>query len=176
MRSSRRLLRSAADATRFTAASPHAHSAPTPIRRAAAGTFSPSHAPQPKAANRNPGVSPNARPTTPNSRPQAPAPPPQPTETPAQKVARLRAARLAEKASQVSNWDKIVVTGREWADRAHRTVAWGLIAFTGIFPIFPSPLINPSPAIITFPPFRPVKLSRRTLSVLMDDLQSSPPV
>ena len=137
MRSSGRLLRSAADATRFTAASPHAHSAPTPIRRAA-GTFSPSHAPQPNAATRNPSVLPNARPAPPNSRPPAPPPPRQPTETPAQKVARLRAARLKEKAAQVSTWDKVVVVGREWADRVHRTVAWGLIAFTGIlsFPLF----------------------------------------
>lgn len=157
MRSSGRLLRSAADAIRFTAASPHAHSAPTPIRRAA-GTFSPSHAPQPNAANLNPSVSPTARPTTPNSRPQAPPPPnsrpqappppPRPTETPAQKVARLRAARLAEKAAQVSNWDKVVVVGREWADRAHRTVAWGLIAFTGILPPFPLVILFPA----TVPP------------------------
>lgn len=133
MRHSARLFRSAADATRFTATSPHAYSAPTPIRRAAAGTFSPSHAPssnpEPRAANLNPSASQDAQPS-------APPPPPRPTETPAQKVARLRAARLAEKAAQVSTWDRVVVTGREWADRIHRTVTLGLIAFTGISPPF----------------------------------------
>lgn len=138
MHKSARLLRSAADATRFTATSPHAYASPTSVRRAAAGTLTPSASPrpssksQPRAANLNPRVSPSGQPS-------APPPPPQPTETPAQKVARLRAARQREKAGQVSTWDKVVVEGRVWADRIHRTVAWGLIAFTGNFP----PLLNP---------------------------------
>ncbi|KAL8792838.1 MAG: hypothetical protein Q9195_004567 [Heterodermia aff. obscurata] len=125
MRQSTRLLRSAADATRFTATPPHAYSAPSSIRRAAAGTFSPSSSPYVSAPSSS-NVQPNAADLNPskpqNIRPAAPAPPPRSTETPAQKVARLRAARLAEKVAQVSTWDKVVVIGREWADRVHRTV------------------------------------------------------
>ncbi|CAD6567606.1 MAG: hypothetical protein ASARMPREDX12_000553 [Alectoria sarmentosa] len=80
--------RSAADATRFTATSPHAYAKPTPINRASPSTYSASSAPR---------SNPNAR-----LNPNAPTPPPPidpkkgthgnapPGETPAEKVARLR--------------------------------------------------------------------------------------
>lgn len=115
--------RSAADATRFTATSPHAYSKPTSIR-SAASSASRSNPPPRRIPN------PNAR--GPPQRPgitSAPNSPPQ-IETPIKKVARLRAARLAEKNAQISRWDQIVVRGRVWADRAHKVTAYSLIGFS----------------------------------------------
>lgn len=56
-----------------------------------------------------------------------------PDETPAQKVARLRAARNAQKAAQFSLWDRTVVRGREIVDRIHRWFVKGIIGATGKF-------------------------------------------
>ena len=114
--------RSAADATRFTATSPHAYSK-TFLRSP------PSSANPPSRSNTNPH-----RFSNPNA-PRYPAPGPKnipPAETPAEKVARLRSSRLAEKEAQISKWDKIVVRGRLWADRAHKATAYSLISFSGM--------------------------------------------
>lgn len=47
--------------------------------------------------------------------------PARPTESPAEKVARLRAARFKARMAQIPLWDRVVVEGRRWADRIHRT-------------------------------------------------------
>ncbi|KAF4552252.1 Hypothetical protein D9617_10g072330 [Elsinoe fawcettii] len=57
-------------------------------------------------------------------------------ETPQQKIARLRAAAAAAKRGQESQFDKLVRVGRVWADRAHRTTAWGLIGLTVVCGVF----------------------------------------
>ena len=89
-------MRSPADATRFTATGPYAHSMPSP--------------PPPSSSSAT---------SSSNESPQA-------------KVARLRAAAQRARLDQVSTYDKVVVTGRAWADRAHRFVAMGLIGATGL--------------------------------------------
>ena len=112
--------RSAVDATRFTATSPHAYSKPSPLRSAASNTFSPSSVPRS-----------HSFPQTAQPIPRLPGSNNNGMETPAQKVARLRAERATLRESQISTWDKVVVRGRVWADRAHRFTAMGLIMATG---------------------------------------------
>ncbi|KAF4621545.1 hypothetical protein G7Y89_g14529 [Cudoniella acicularis] len=53
-------------------------------------------------------------------------------ETPQEKVRRLRAAADRARNAEVSTFDKIIVRGRAWADRAHRITALSLIAATFI--------------------------------------------
>lgn len=120
--------RSAADATRFTATSPHAYAKPTPINRASPSTYS---------ASSTPRSNPNAR-----LNPNAPTPPPPidpkkgahgnapPGETPAEKVARLRQVRLREREAQITTWDRVVIRGRVWADRAHKVTVYSLLGFS----------------------------------------------
>ncbi|KAL9007341.1 MAG: hypothetical protein Q9173_007359, partial [Seirophora scorigena] len=120
--------RTVADATRFTATSPHAYSRPSSILRSANATFSPSsYSASGSAASqwRKPPPLPNKPP----SQQQPPSNAPQ-HETPEQKVARLRALRAAEKLKPLSLWDRTVVRGRRWADVAHRTTALGLMGVT----------------------------------------------
>ena len=52
-------------------------------------------------------------------------------ETPEQKVARLRAAHLKAKQSQVSRLDRIIDGSRRFFDSAHKITVLGLIGFTG---------------------------------------------
>ncbi|MCJ1392175.1 hypothetical protein MMC18_005042 [Xylographa bjoerkii] len=114
--------RSAVDATRFTATSPHAYSKPSTLRSAASNTFSPSSYPRSQALPRN------AKHQSPP--PGAPGGKPSVSETAAQKVARLRAAHAMQKEAQISSWDRVVVRGRVIADAAHRFTALGLIGLT----------------------------------------------
>ncbi|MCJ1477177.1 hypothetical protein MMC13_005848 [Lambiella insularis] len=116
--------RSAIDATRFTATSPHAFSKPSSLRSTASNTFSPSSYPRSHALPRN-----AKKPAPPYSPPGGSLPP---TETAAQKVARLRAAHIAQKQAQISRWDKVVVRGRTLADAAHRFTVYSLIGFSVI--------------------------------------------
>ena len=111
--------RSAADATRFTATSPHAYSKPSTLRSTGVNTFSPSSAP------RSQTQLPNASQTFQFRGSGGPS------ETPAQKVARLRAQHEASKLGQITTWDKIVIRGRVWADKAHRITTMSLIGFSG---------------------------------------------
>jgi hypothetical protein len=62
-----------------------------------------------------------------------------PGETPQEKVKRLRAAADRARDAQVSNFDKVILRGRVWADRAHRFTALSLIGITGMLniPAFP---------------------------------------
>ncbi|SLM38151.1 Cytochrome c oxidase assembly protein COX14 [Lasallia pustulata] len=117
------MFRSAVDATRFTATSPHAYSKPRAPSFAASNTPPPSSAPrnQPSRSHPAPGSSGAPRPgvTAPNG-----------GETPKEKVTRLRAAHEAAKQAQVTRWDRIVVRGRVWADVAHRVTVLGLIGVT----------------------------------------------
>ncbi len=119
--------RSAADATRFTATSPHAYSKPPST------TFTPT-----SPSSRLPRSS--APPShTPPNRSSIPA---GGEETPREKVARLRQAARAAREAKVSQFDRVVARGRVWADRAHRVTALSLIAATGTIstplPLLPS--------------------------------------
>ena len=138
--------RSAADATRFTATFPHAYSKPHPNRKgppppssqSPPWRSSPSNTPSPNPLDlRNPFslTSSSSSSSSSNRFPSSPsdsAPTPL-DETPRQKVARLRAARAAARAADIPLWDRVVLTGRNVADRAHRITALGLIGLTGMF-------------------------------------------
>jgi len=53
-------------------------------------------------------------------------------ETPQEKVRRLRAAANRARDAKVSNFDRLIVSGRIWADRIHRVTALTLIGATGM--------------------------------------------
>ena len=38
---------------------------------------------------------------------------------------------MAEREAQVSQWDKVIVRGRSWADRAHKVTVYFLVTFSG---------------------------------------------
>lgn len=95
--------RSATDATRFTATTPHASTKPLPLGSKPPFNSQPARQPGPAG------------------------------ETPQEKVRRLRAAADRARDAQVSTFDKFLVRGRVWADRAHRFTALSLIAATGTF-------------------------------------------
>ncbi|KAF5862142.1 hypothetical protein ETB97_012127 [Aspergillus alliaceus] len=110
--------RSAADATRFTATGPYAHSKPG------------------AAPYKLPGFMAGAQsqPTGPSGgRP----------ETPKEKVERLRAqARAARLAQSTSRVDTMIDVGRRFANKAHKAMVYTLIAASGLFlslilPLFP---------------------------------------
>ncbi|KAL3424206.1 hypothetical protein PVAG01_03487 [Phlyctema vagabunda] len=94
--------KSVTDATRFTSTTPHASA-------------------RPPSAYTKP--IPNA------SRLRTPGPT---GETPQQKVARLRAAAAKTRDAKISTFDKVLVHGRVWADRAHRFTTLSLIGITFI--------------------------------------------
>lgn len=85
-------------------------------------------------ATRFTSTTPHASAKVPSSTTKPKAPPqrkPGPAgETPQEKVRRLRAAADAARDAQVSTFDKIIVRGRVWADRAHRFTALSLIGAT----------------------------------------------
>lgn len=139
---SQTMSRSAIDATRFTATSPHAYSKPFAIRSSSASASS-SH-PLPPSF-----LSPLSRKNAPPSQksPNSPSSssPQKSAETPAQKVARLRAARFAAKYAEAPLWDRIVIRGRYVADKAHRITVYSLMGLTGMFSFhlnFPPPRPN----------------------------------
>jgi hypothetical protein len=108
-RKKKKMSRSAADATRFTATGPYASSK-------AAGLGLPLSTPY-----RLPGF----QPKQPSTRKQE-------TETPRQKVERLRAqARAARLAQSTSRVDRIIEGGRKWANQAHKVMIYSLIAASG---------------------------------------------
>ncbi|KAF8867073.1 hypothetical protein BDZ45DRAFT_682606 [Acephala macrosclerotiorum] len=94
--------RSATDATRFTSTTPYASAKPPP----SAANLQSKRAPPPPKSKGPVG------------------------ETPQEKIRRLRAAADRARDAQVSTFDKIVVRGRVWADRAHRFTALTLIGAT----------------------------------------------
>ncbi|TGO35671.1 hypothetical protein BHYA_0150g00180 [Botrytis hyacinthi] len=55
-----------------------------------------------------------------------------PGETPQQRVKRLRAAADRARDAQISTFDKFLLRGRVWADKAHRFTAFSLIGLTFI--------------------------------------------
>ncbi|KAL8798129.1 MAG: hypothetical protein Q9200_007821, partial [Gallowayella weberi] len=117
--------RTVADATRFTATSPHAFGKPASILRTVANTISPSAAPSTQPQRRQPN------PHIPRSSPPPPQGPPN-QETPRQKVDRIRALRAAAKANQFTLWDRIVTRGRRVADAAHMITVYFLVGMTVI--------------------------------------------
>ncbi|KAF7589869.1 hypothetical protein BBP40_003581 [Aspergillus hancockii] len=99
--------RSAADATRFTATGPYAHSKPG------------------SAPYKLPGFMSNAG--------QAGSAPGGKPETPKEKVERLRAqARAARLAQSTSRVDMLIDVGRRFANKAHKAMVYSLIAASGI--------------------------------------------
>ena len=52
-------------------------------------------------------------------------------ETPLEKVARLREAARRAQEDQLTRFDRVVLVGRRWADRAHRIVVYSLLGATG---------------------------------------------
>ncbi|ELR03280.1 hypothetical protein VC83_07286 [Pseudogymnoascus destructans] len=98
------MARSPADATRFTSTTPHATK---PF--------------YPTSSNPGPSTLPS------NEAAAAPA-----GETPQQKVRRLREAANRAREGRLTGFDRVVMTGRVWADRAHRVTALGLIGVTCI--------------------------------------------
>lgn len=99
--------KSAIDATRFTSTTPHATTKPPPASSATAQSLPP----------RQPQHGP-------------------PGETPLQKVARLREAAARARAAKLSRFDRMIIVGRAWADRAHHVTAMSLIGLTGTwFPV-----------------------------------------
>ncbi|KAL8931947.1 MAG: hypothetical protein Q9216_007016, partial [Gyalolechia sp. 2 TL-2023] len=123
--------RTVADATRFTATSPHAYSKPAAILRSAAKTYSPSSFASAVSSSRKPSPASSAAAKPSPSPHQQPGPgKPPPNETPQQKVARLRAWRAAEKLKPLGLWDRTVLRGRRWADIAHRSTVVFLMAFS----------------------------------------------
>ncbi|PWY77185.1 hypothetical protein BO94DRAFT_538045 [Aspergillus sclerotioniger CBS 115572] len=105
--------RSAADATRFTATGPYAHSKP--------GSAAPYKLP---SSMTKPGSSSSSQPQLgPGGRP----------ETPKEKVERLRAqARAARLAQSTSRVDNMIELGRRFANKAHKTMVYTLIAASGV--------------------------------------------
>ncbi|RAK99723.1 cytochrome c oxidase assembly protein COX14 [Aspergillus ibericus CBS 121593] len=105
--------RSAADATRFTATGPYAHSKP--------GSAAPYKLPSSMAQS---GPSPSSQPHLgPGGKP----------ETPKEKVERLRAqARAARLAQSTSRVDNMIEIGRRFANKAHKTMVYTLIAASGV--------------------------------------------
>lgn len=99
--------RSPSDATRFTATGPYAASGPSFGSNVSSSTTSAS-----------PGSQINFGASAPEN------------ETPQQKIARLRAAAMAAKQGQETQFDRVVRVGRGFADRAHRITAIGLIGLT----------------------------------------------
>jgi hypothetical protein len=100
--------RSVSDATRFTAATPHASSK----------SFDPRFARPSKSGTPTSRIIPSGS----NG--------PSFTETPEERVARLRAAHRAAQA-QASAVDKVIAGGRRVFDSAHKVVVMGIIGFTG---------------------------------------------
>lgn len=143
MKLSSRLSRSAIDATRFTATSPHAYSKPTRTIPSSTSSSTPN-------ARANPQSHRIPKPNAPK-RPPQPGSAAKPTETPVEKVARLRAARIAEREAQVTSWDTVVVKGRSWADSAHKVTVYTLVAFSGA-PLSPNLLRQPNLLRLPFPP------------------------
>ncbi|MCJ1310792.1 hypothetical protein MMC25_004459 [Agyrium rufum] len=157
MRPSQRLLRSAIDATRFTATAPHAYTLrSTAVAAASSNTqSSPSRSSQRRdgnasSSNLKPLSSSASRPPPSSSSSSSsfshnppPPPPSSPgsrgnnasgaaTETPAQKVARLRAEHARQRIPKLSAWEKVVLKGRSIADAAHFFVAVSLMGITAI--------------------------------------------
>ncbi|EGE03599.1 hypothetical protein TEQG_02629 [Trichophyton equinum CBS 127.97] len=105
--------RSASDATRFTATGPYAYSKSSMSSPASSSKWS--------------GLKVRS------SQPSQPSPGQGTQETPREKVERLRAQARANRIAQsFSPMDKIVNSGRTWADRFHRGAVYSLIAASGI--------------------------------------------
>ncbi|KAI0175142.1 hypothetical protein BJ166DRAFT_513798 [Pestalotiopsis sp. NC0098] len=120
--------RSVADATRFTANTPHASNKARKVGAAAAQQKQQSPSSKPAAISRT-APQPPRRP--------APAttiggPGGQRPESLDERVRRLRAAHLAARNHEVSKMDKVISSSRRYMDAAHRYTVMGLIGFSGL--------------------------------------------
>lgn len=138
--------RSAADATRFTATGPFARSKPsspssTPYRLP--DYLYPHSHPTEEGTNSNQAQQQRDRPPRSHSPPHSPRP--QHQESAREKVERLRAqARAARMAEAMTPLDRLIIAGRNVANKTHKFTVYSLLAASGLF----SP-----PAALAQPPF-----------------------
>lgn len=106
--------RSAADATRFTATGPYAHSKTGGANQAS------------DFGKKKSSVKSSPKQLGPNGQP----------ETPKEKVERLRAQARAARKTQAagSSADRWIESGRKFANKAHKGMVYSLIAASGTFP------------------------------------------
>lgn len=122
--------RSAIELTRFTVTAPHAYAfvktyaKSSALRNGFALAQSKNRPPQLRSFSSHRSSYSNASPSVPTSMQTYPPPS---SETPAEKVARLRAARFKARMAQIPLWDRVVVEGRRWADRFHRITVYTLL-------------------------------------------------
>ncbi|KAI1846398.1 hypothetical protein JX266_007603 [Neoarthrinium moseri] len=129
--------RSVADATRFTANTPHAHAKARSAAATTTTTTATASPPQSSSAPSPSSSSSAARPPTgarsaPPRRPSPLGPSAARPESLEDKVRRLRAAHLAARNHDVSKMDKIISSSRRYMDAAHRYTVMGLIGFSGL--------------------------------------------
>lgn len=144
MATPRQVSRSAIELTRFTATAPHAYSkisalrnvAPPPASKSSSNRQKPAshslplyHTPRTHQSSQN-----DASPTLSLPITDSILPPPSalPRETPTEKVARLRAARFKERIKTIPLEERIIMQGRIWADRIHRSFVVFLLLFSGM--------------------------------------------
>ncbi|RYO94210.1 hypothetical protein DL766_008981 [Monosporascus sp. MC13-8B] len=123
--------RTVADATRFTANTPHASAKSSPPSTIAVPGGAPSSS-SPAMTQQKQGSSsthqPQQRRMPPPGMPQKQSQ----TETIEERVRRLRAAHLAAKQHDISRFDKVVNASRKYFDAAHKFTVMGLIGFSGL--------------------------------------------
>lgn len=117
--------RSVADATRFTANTPHAHAK---ARKPVAQSTASSSTRGPAAASRTGAPHPPRRPAPVSAGGIGGQKP----ESLDERVRRLRAAHLAARNHEVSRMDKVISSSRRYMDAAHRYTVMGLIGFSGM--------------------------------------------
>ncbi|RYP69911.1 hypothetical protein DL769_005152 [Monosporascus sp. CRB-8-3] len=124
--------RTVADATRFTASTPHANAKSSPSPATAVPGGAPSSSSSPAMTQQKQGSSsthqPQQRRMPPPGMPQKQSQ----TETIEERVRRLRAAHLAAKQHDISRFDKVVNASRKYFDAAHKFTVMGLIGFSGL--------------------------------------------
>ncbi|CAJ2504730.1 Uu.00g121240.m01.CDS01 [Anthostomella pinea] len=122
--------RSVADATRFTANTPHANT------KAGASNAASSSSPSPSSSKPSSMSSPSSvaarRPPQKGGMPPPGMPRPMQQETIEERVRRLRAAHLAAKKADISRFDRVVDYSRKYFDAAHKFTVMGLIGFSGL--------------------------------------------
>ncbi|KAK7754472.1 hypothetical protein SLS62_003492 [Diatrype stigma] len=137
-----RIPRTVADATRFTASTPHAN-AKSPAWGSAAASSAPTSAsrqpPPPSSSSRGPPPPGSRQPQQTGGGAGRGIPPhgqgqgqQRPAETIEERVRRLRAAHLAAKQHDVSRLDRVVESSRKAFNAAHKITVMGLVGFSGL--------------------------------------------
>ncbi|ETS78324.1 hypothetical protein PFICI_10386 [Pestalotiopsis fici W106-1] len=127
--------RSVADATRFTANTPHASAKARAVSQQQKQQQKPSSSTKTSSApgsRTTAGPQPPRRPAPMSSAATIGGPGGQRPESLDERVRRLRAAHLAARNHDVSRMDKVISSSRRYMDAAHRYTVLGLIGFSGI--------------------------------------------